>query len=300
MELSLKQKMENKRDRKRNFSMDETRILREEFEKNKDVLESKLTNTVTNSRKNEIWKAIVEKINSLGCERRTTEEVKNKWRNICSSAKCTWNTYKRERLITGGGTPPKPPSEEVQKVIDIFEGQPRFEGLQGFSSFKNPSIQANSDAQLVPTFEESSMNPTDFMINDTSASASYTTYLRNLSETLDESLTPPLTSTDIPCAKVPKKIPKKIKTNSNEKGKKRKISHDVTETLTEIQINALIKKEHVIQGWKIKNLKLQHKKFEQEKTNLELQEEKLQLEIALLRKNLRIITGIATPSDVPS
>ena len=156
-----------KRDRKRNFSIDETRILREEFVKNKDVLESKFTNTVTNSKKNYIWKAIVEKINSLGYEMRTVEEVKGKWRNICSSAKCTWNAYKKERGKTGGGPPPKPPSEELQKVIDIFEGQPRFEGLQGFSCFKNPGIETNYD-HLVP--EESLSTPGISIIEDSTSS----------------------------------------------------------------------------------------------------------------------------------
>ena len=97
-----------KRERKRNFSQDETRILREEFEIHKDILESKLTNTVTNSRKNAIWKSILDKINSLGYEKRIVDEVKNKWRNICSTAKTTWAEYKRERVKTGGGTPPRP------------------------------------------------------------------------------------------------------------------------------------------------------------------------------------------------
>ena len=36
-----------KRERKRNFSVDESQLLADEFKSHKDVLESKLTNTVT-------------------------------------------------------------------------------------------------------------------------------------------------------------------------------------------------------------------------------------------------------------
>ena len=80
------QSQKNKRERKRNFSVDEIQLLTEEFEKNKDILESKLTNTITNKRKNNNWKDITQKINSLGYESRSVDEVKGKWRNICSHA----------------------------------------------------------------------------------------------------------------------------------------------------------------------------------------------------------------------
>ena len=143
-----------KRERKKNFTIDETRVLREEFQNNKDVLESKQTNTVTNCRKNTIWKDITAKINSIGIEHRTVEEVKGKWRNICSTAKITWHEYKRQRAKTGGGKAPKSPSEEIQKVIEIYQGQPRFDGLSGFSSFNLPS---DTDHQVVPSFSQNQL-----------------------------------------------------------------------------------------------------------------------------------------------
>ena len=67
---------QEKRERKKNFPVDECQILTEEFEANKEVLESKLTNTVTNKRKNDTWKDITLKVNSLGYGNRTVEEVK--------------------------------------------------------------------------------------------------------------------------------------------------------------------------------------------------------------------------------
>ena len=51
-----------KRERKKNFSVDESQLLAEEFKAHKDVLESKLTNTVTNKLKNKLWSEITDKI----------------------------------------------------------------------------------------------------------------------------------------------------------------------------------------------------------------------------------------------
>ena len=36
---------------------------------------------------------------------------------------------------------PVPLSDEMPKVIDIFEGQPRLEGLEGFDSFQVPDLE---------------------------------------------------------------------------------------------------------------------------------------------------------------
>ena len=87
-------------------------------------------------KRDRIWKNITEKINSLGIDLRSIEEVKNKWKNLCSSAKQTYNDLKRERSKTGGGRAPKPINEETDHIISLFEGKPAFEGLNGFSSFQ--------------------------------------------------------------------------------------------------------------------------------------------------------------------
>ena len=109
--MSLEAKI--KRDRKKNFSTDEIRILREEFETHQETLTSKFSNTVTNEKKKNIWKNVTEKINSLGIEFRNVDEVKIKWKNLCSNAKQMYNELKRERVKTGGGPAPKPINEET-------------------------------------------------------------------------------------------------------------------------------------------------------------------------------------------
>ena len=75
-------KKKSEKSRKKNFSTDETRVLREMWEKDRDYLCSAFTNTVTNSGKTKIWRKITDAINSLGHEERTVEEVRHKWKNM--------------------------------------------------------------------------------------------------------------------------------------------------------------------------------------------------------------------------
>ena len=62
--------------------------------------------------------------------------MKNKWKNLCTNAKQTYNDLNRERSKTGGGPAPKPINEETDHIISLFERKPAFEGLDGFSSFQ--------------------------------------------------------------------------------------------------------------------------------------------------------------------
>lgn len=243
-----------KRERKRNFSTDEIRILIEEYENHKDILESKFTNTVTNAKKIKIWKSIEEKLNSLGHERRSLGEIKAKWKNICSSAKSSWNDYKRKREKTGGGPAPKPLSTEEQQVVEMFQGQPRFEGLEGYSSF-----QSENDVNSIAVME--SVIPT---------SSSSETSLLSVEADSSKSL---------------------ISGKGNKK--KRKLNNDVTD----LQVTAL-KRETIIQKWKLKNLKLVNQKLlcdlknsQRESELFELQKSKLQLELAILQTNLTTVIG---------
>jgi formylmethanofuran dehydrogenase subunit E-like metal-binding protein len=64
------------RERKANFSDEEVSSLLEEFGENASVLRSRLTNSVTNKRKKQIWEAVCAKVNSRGTERRTIAELK--------------------------------------------------------------------------------------------------------------------------------------------------------------------------------------------------------------------------------
>ena len=122
------------RKRKPNFSVTEIATITENVQKHIDILHSKLTNTVTNKRKNDLWEEITRAVNAVGYANRSVQEVKDKWKNLHSNAKKEFSAFKRESKKTGGGKAPKPPSVASEKIIDIFEDTPGFAGLSGFAT----------------------------------------------------------------------------------------------------------------------------------------------------------------------
>jgi hypothetical protein len=80
---------DDKRKRSSNWDSSEITLLQQLVQENMSTLRSKLTNSVTNSRKISIWKNIAVQINSLGLQYiyRTDKEVKTKWQNMQTSAK---------------------------------------------------------------------------------------------------------------------------------------------------------------------------------------------------------------------
>ena len=71
-------------------------ILTSKVEENLDVIQSKLTNSVTNQRKNKIWDDITREINAVGVVNRTAHEVKEKWKNLTSTAKKRFSDIRRQ------------------------------------------------------------------------------------------------------------------------------------------------------------------------------------------------------------
>ena len=115
--------------RKLNFTVSEIKILTSKVEENLDVIQSKLTNSVTNQRKNRIWDDITREINAVGVANRTTHEVKEKWKNPTSTAK-----KRRQECQTSGGPPPKKVSPVKERIINLFQDTPLFTGLDGFET----------------------------------------------------------------------------------------------------------------------------------------------------------------------
>ena len=98
------------------------------------VLQSKFTNTITNQRKNEVWKAIPATINAIGVESRSVQEVKDKWKNLQSAAKKEFAGFRKEICKTGGGPAPRMPSFATVKIIEMFKESPSFASLEGFET----------------------------------------------------------------------------------------------------------------------------------------------------------------------
>ena len=76
-----------KQQRKNNFSTDEIRVLIEEYDVKRDIFEGKYSNTLTNIKKKSAWQEVTSKVKALGVDSTTVEEIKIKWKNLCSSAK---------------------------------------------------------------------------------------------------------------------------------------------------------------------------------------------------------------------
>ena len=119
-----------KRARSQNFSVMEVSIIHNEVKQN-PILESKFSNTLTNQKKQSIWKTITEKVNAVGNAQRSLTEVKDKWRNMCRDAKMRFAEHRRESQKTGGGPPPAPLSQTVADIVDLYKGCSSFVGVSG-------------------------------------------------------------------------------------------------------------------------------------------------------------------------
>ena len=106
------------RKRKQNFSVYEIEVITDNVKKNLDLIQSKLTNAVTNKKKQMLWEEITQAVNAVGTAKRTVTEVKDKWKNLHSIAKKEFAEFKRETKITGGGRPPKSPSTISKEIVE--------------------------------------------------------------------------------------------------------------------------------------------------------------------------------------
>lgn len=108
-----------KKKRKLNFTVMEMDTLTSKVHENLDVLQLKLTNAITNQRKKKIWDNLTKEINAIGVANWTTSEIKEKQKNLTSSAKKKIADVNRQVWKTGGGPLPKEPMavQETNKNI---------------------------------------------------------------------------------------------------------------------------------------------------------------------------------------
>ena len=108
-------------------------MLTEKVEENLGLIRSKFSNNVTNA-KNAAWLEITEAVNAVGVAYRTVQEVRDKWKNLTSTAKKDFSDFGKEQRKTGGAPAPKKPSNATAKIIEIFKETPSFDGLSGFET----------------------------------------------------------------------------------------------------------------------------------------------------------------------
>ena len=134
--------MKEKKKRKANFSSAETTLLVDLVEKNLATLRGKFSSTVTNIKKQKIWEDITTQVNSLGYEKRTAVEVREKWRNMTQNAKKINSGLKKSLRKTGGGPEAKPADATTEKLINLFHDEPSFSGIQGGLDSGEPSCSS--------------------------------------------------------------------------------------------------------------------------------------------------------------
>lgn len=124
----------NQRSRSKNFDQSEKEVLIDLVEKHKNVINAKLTNSVTACKKLKVWDNIKTEVNAVGLCNRSTKDIRNKWSNIHQKAKKEKAELDLHRKQTGGGPPKKPMSPTSERVVQLFEDCPSFNGLQGVES----------------------------------------------------------------------------------------------------------------------------------------------------------------------
>ena len=82
--------------RKHNFSTSEISILTEKVEENLAILQSKLTNSVTNLKEKQVWSEITAAVNAVGVDKCTETEIREKWKNLHSAAKREFRKFRQE------------------------------------------------------------------------------------------------------------------------------------------------------------------------------------------------------------
>jgi hypothetical protein len=69
------------------------------------------------------------------------KEIRDKWKNLHSTAKKEFCQFKKKSNLTGGGSPPKEPSPTSSKIIEVLGETPTFTGLTGFETGKLAFLQ---------------------------------------------------------------------------------------------------------------------------------------------------------------
>ena len=86
-------------------------------------------------------------MNAVGVAKRTTHDVKEKWKNLAGTARKELAFYRKESRKTGGGPPPKKPSETSEKILEFLGETPSFIGVDGFEPDKVFSKKLFSQVQ---------------------------------------------------------------------------------------------------------------------------------------------------------
>ena len=114
------------------FSEAEKVLLTELVETNLSVVNSKFKSGINNQLKKRVWVDIAAELNARGGAQRTPQQIKDKWRKSCGTAREEAAKERAYAKTTGGGPPSttyKDPTTE--KILQLHQRAPNFFGIDG-------------------------------------------------------------------------------------------------------------------------------------------------------------------------
>uniref|UniRef100_A0A8W8JL80 Myb/SANT-like DNA-binding domain-containing protein n=1 Tax=Magallana gigas TaxID=29159 RepID=A0A8W8JL80_MAGGI len=137
---SLKrQRCEIMEDRKKKprFSEKEIELLFQGVKERSDIINSKFSDVINNSKKKQAWFEVMEAVNAVSFSTRTVDELKKKWDDVKRGTKKRASAVHKERCKTGSGKLDILPLSSMEEDIVSVMGEER---IFGFSSYVDTMI----------------------------------------------------------------------------------------------------------------------------------------------------------------
>ena len=123
------------RGRKANYSVEENLFLAEKYEEHKNTIDAKHKDAGTNKIKKEVWVTILTQHRARFPQvERSLDDLKSRLSKLKSESRVCLQSITKSRKITGGGKATKEPNAAQQKILDLCEDTPGFQGLAGVES----------------------------------------------------------------------------------------------------------------------------------------------------------------------
>ena len=82
-----------------------------------------------NERKSRLWQSFAARLNAVHGHDHPWTAIREKWGQLVSAAKKAHRCFKAARAGTEGGVQPPPVPPHLQKVLDVYVGTIRFNGI---------------------------------------------------------------------------------------------------------------------------------------------------------------------------
>ena len=110
---------------------EETRVLIEEFQARKDIIDDDDKSLAADKKRNEAWGPITERVNACSAQQRTRSQIQVRMKNLKSRAKALHQQRKRHAEGTGGGPPLKKASLAEEKLIELYSSSVSWSDVPG-------------------------------------------------------------------------------------------------------------------------------------------------------------------------